>query len=123
MSENAPVLEIRGMREVRIGRTVSYMQNVHVGRVFVTGGRLYQLTVARIQFSRVPVGARFRRDDIWHKRTGPSESRILDPNMPLADPGGISVNIGHLTQVSILELALRGTDDETAPPALQSAAQ
>ena len=86
------------------------MQDVPVGREFVTGGRVYQLTTSPLQFDRVPVGSRFRRDDIWYKRTGPCESRILDPNMPLADTGGISVNIGKLTRVFLVEITLRGVD-------------
>ena len=108
MSESAPVLEIRGKCDVRIGRVNCFMQDVAVGREFVTDGRIYQITIARVQFSRVPVGGRFRRDDIWHKRVSENESRILDPNMPLADPGGITVNIGGLTNVYVLELSLRG---------------
>lgn len=108
--KTAPTLDIRGRRDVRIGRTDCFMQDVPVGREFVTDGRVYQLTTSPLQFDRVPIGARFRRDDIWYKRTGPCESRILDPNMPLADTGGISVNIGKLTRVFLVEVTLRGVD-------------
>ncbi|MBP9757181.1 MAG: hypothetical protein KBD06_01115 [Candidatus Pacebacteria bacterium] len=109
------------MTEARIGKRKCRMQDVPMGREFAVGGRVYQLTSSPVQFDRVAIGSRFRRDDIWYKRTGPCESRILDPNMPLADPGGITVNIGKLTRVFLVEFTLRGLDEQQAAPAERTA--
>ncbi len=122
----APNLEIAGKRAARVGKAHCFLQDVHVGREFAVGGRLYQSITTPTVFSRVPVGSRFRRDGKWYKRMSDSDSRLLDPNMPFADPCGVSVNMGVQMKVDMLEWTLRGDDPHAAPapaPDAQNAAR
>ena len=120
MPHTAPVLEIAGKRAARIGKVNCSMQDIAVGREFATGGYIYQAHVTQRQFAHVPLSARFRRDGKWYKRVSDNSSKLLDPNMPFADPCGVTVNIGGLVKVDVLEWTLRGRDERAVPTNAES---
>jgi hypothetical protein len=113
MKERAstPKLEIRGRGPAQVGRSHGFLQDVHVGKEFVSKGNRYQMLTTRVTFSRVAEGDRFRLDGKWYIRSGENTSHMLDPNMPLADPCAVIIRTGDAVHVDLLEVHYRGADE------------